>query len=192
MTSSPRCAPPFSSPFDSDISSTTAQNSVAKQDLFMLTSFESSLSRHEESADVTPIFPEDGERSIQRIKQEAKDLQRRVTGLLTKLRDESKSFVGTSEGSMNFHSSNISEGSLCRLKAAQVVSKVEGMAQAIETLAESLENKQRDLERVNAENSLLMRKLYRLNEVVKCYEERESLEVEAFERVPTCEGCQLL
>ena len=197
LTPSGRCTVPFQSPFESDISSTTAQNSAFKQDLFMLTSFESSLERREVSEDVTPVFLEEGEGdvSVQRIRQEARDLKKRVTGLLTRLREESRSFVAASqrpaEDSISGPSS-INETSLSQLKAAQIVSKVEGMAFAIEKLAENLETKQRDLERVNAENSLLLRKLSRLHDVVKRYEEKEMLEVEVFEQVPTCEGCNLL
>jgi chromosome segregation ATPase len=162
----------------------------------MLTSFDSSLPQRDVSEDVTPVFPdEEAEQGLSWIKQEARDLQKRVNGLVTRFKDESEvkdSFFTGSDESLNFRSLFLNESSTSTRKVAQIIAKVEGMAFEIEKLAGTLEAKEQDLERMNAENSLLQRKLTRLNEVMKKYEDPVSIAVERLEDIPSCEKCALL
>lgn len=175
------CQPSFPSPLESDISTNTAHQSLGKQDLFQLTSFESSLERREGSEDVTPvIFGE--ERSWER---ETREVKLRVEGLLNRLKDSSR----LAESEENIPSSLLREHS--SIKSSQVVCQVEGLAMEIERLSSCLRSKQLALDQVTAENSLLHRKLTRVTDLINRYEEQQ-ISPETLEAVPTCQGCNLL
>ena len=175
---SQRCQPNFPSPLESDISTNTAQQSLGKQDLFQLTSFESSLERREGSEDVTPVLFEE-ERPWEK---DTRELQKRVEGLLTRLKDS------RADSEENIPSSLLREHS--SLKSSQLAGQIEGLAFEIARLSSCLRSKQRALDQATAENSLLHRKLTRMTDLIDHYEEHISLET--VEAVPTCQGCKLL
>ena len=159
------------------MSTNTAQQSAGKLDLFQLTSFESSLEPQEASLDVTPMVFDEGFASDKGMK----DLRKRVEGLLGKLRENSKS--------EDIPSSFLREQS--SMKSSQIASKVDGLMEEIARLSSSLQSKQVALEQVTAENSLLLRKLSRLTDLIQHYE-LEHIAPETIETVPTCQGCNLL
>lgn len=176
---SQRCQPAFPSPLESDISTNTAQQSLGKQDLFQLTSFESSLERREGSEDVTPVLFEE-ERTWEK---EARDVKKRVLGLVTRLKDS------RAESEENIPSSLLREHS--SLKSSQLLGQVEGLALEIARLSQCLRSKQRALDQATAENSLLHRKLARVTDLIDRYEQQH-ISPETVEAVPTCQGCNLL
>ena len=161
------------SPFPPSDSFATVEPSGGKPDLFMLTSFDTTLPQREISEEeLSIVFPEDDCKptDLSKIRLESSEIRHRVQSFLQKLRSD------PSPKSGSFH---------------HLSDDLAALSGQIGRLSDVVSEKERELARVERENRLLQMKVRRLGNVAKRREERSEIELEEQAALPSCDLCTL-